>query len=266
ASRRVHAQVVAGADHAVAHGEARVAAVGDLAGDVDAGRVRVGLGHAAVAAGGESGLVVQRGALHPHDDVVVGQDLDGALLDAPPDTALVDVHAERPESARDALSHALILVRRMRRLVPMNQSRTMTIATVAVVVLILAAAIVIPRLGGSEQPAAATIDYSGQPIVGRDDAPVKMLVFFDFLCPHCATFSETVTSVLKREYVANGDLAIHFANFPVIAPQGMSRTLAILGECVNRQGRDGFGVLEPVLLRAQSTLTTVARAIDLAEE
>lgn len=148
----------------------------------------------------------------------------------------------------------------------MNQSRTMTIATVAVVVLILAAAIVIPRLGGSEQPAAATIDYSGQPIVGRDDAPVKMLVFFDFLCPHCATFSETVTSVLKREYVANGDLAIHFANFPVIAPQGMSRTLAILGECVNRQGRDGFGVLEPVLLRAQSTLTTVARAIDLAEE
>jgi len=148
----------------------------------------------------------------------------------------------------------------------MNRSRTMTIATAAVVVLILAAAILIPRLGGSASAQAAEIDYSGQPFVGSADAPVRMLVFFDFLCPHCANFAETVSSVLRREYVSDGRLAIYFANFPVIAPQGMSRTLAIVGECVNRQGRDAFGQLEPVLLRAQSTLNTAARAIDLAEQ
>jgi protein-disulfide isomerase len=148
----------------------------------------------------------------------------------------------------------------------MNQ-RTMTIATAAVVVLILAAAIVIPRLGGGTASAQAVeIDYTGQPYVGSPDAPVKMMVFFDFLCPHCANFAETVSSVLRREYVADGRLVIYFANFPVIAPQGMSRTLAMVGECVNRQGRDGFGQLEPVLLRAQSTLTNAARAIDLAAE
>ncbi len=148
----------------------------------------------------------------------------------------------------------------------MKQSRTMTIATVAVVVLILAAAIVIPRLGGGQQAAAAEIDYSGQPFVGREDAPVRMLVFFDFLCPHCATFSATVTEAIKREYVQDGRLAIHFANFPVIAPQGMSRTLAMVGECVHRQGSDAFGAVEPVLLRTQSTLTSAGRAIDLAIE
>ncbi len=149
----------------------------------------------------------------------------------------------------------------------MKQTRLLTIATVAVVVLILAAAILIPRLTGSEtQAASAEIDYASQPYVGDPAAPVKVAVFFDFLCPHCANFSETVTSVIKREFVDEGQAAIYFLNFPVIAPQGMSRTLAMVGECVNRQGSDGFGILEPVLLRAQSTLNTTQRAYDLAAE
>ncbi len=142
----------------------------------------------------------------------------------------------------------------------------MTIATAAVVVLILAAAVLIPRLGGGAAAPVVQVDYTGQPFIGSPDAPVKMMVFFDFLCPHCAEFSETVTSVLKRDYVADGELAIYFANFPVIAPQGMSRTLAMVGECVNRQGADGFGLIEPVFLRVQSTLDSASRAYDLVEE
>src|SRR5690606_14920692 len=149
----------------------------------------------------------------------------------------------------------------------MKQSRLLTIATVVVVVLILASALVIPRLSGNgAQTAGADIDYAAQPYVGDPEAPAKVTVFFDFLCPHCANFAETVTSVLKREYVDDGQAAIYFVNFPVIAPQGMSRTLAMVGECVNRQGSDGFGILEPVLLRAQSTLNTPQRAYELAEQ
>lgn len=149
----------------------------------------------------------------------------------------------------------------------MKQSRTLTIATVVVVVLILAAAILIPRLsGGSAQAAGADIDYDSQPYVGDPAAPVKVAVFFDFLCPHCADYGETVTPVIKREFVEDGQAAIYFVNFPVIAPQGMSRTLAMVGECVNRQGSDGFGILEPVLLRSQATLTSPQRAYDLAAE
>ena len=148
----------------------------------------------------------------------------------------------------------------------MNQSRTMTIATAVVVVLVLAAAVLIPRLGGGQAAQAVEVDYTGQPFIGEADAPVKMMVFFDFLCPHCAEFSESVTSVLKREYVADGELAIYFANFPVIAPQGMSRTLAMVGECVNRQGGDGFGLIEPVFLRVQRDLDSPERAYDLAQE
>lgn len=145
----------------------------------------------------------------------------------------------------------------------MNSQR-LTMISVAVVILVIAAFAIVPRLTATQ--ASGDIDYGANPRLGSPDAPVKVAVFFDFLCPHCASFAENVTSVLRREYVADGRLAIYFANFPVIAPQGMSRTLAMVGECVNRQGRDAFGQLEPVLMRAQNTLTSAARAIDLAAE
>lgn len=139
----------------------------------------------------------------------------------------------------------------------------MTIATAAVVVLILAAAILIPRLGGSATAQAAEIDYSGQPFVGSADAPVRMLVFFDFLCPHCASFSANTTPVLEQEFVNDGTAAIYFLNFPVVHPI-VSRDVALVGECVFQQGNDIFTQLEPVLMRGQQSLRSRADAIDMA--
>lgn len=143
-------------------------------------------------------------------------------------------------------------------LVPMKQSQLMTIGTVVVVALILAAAIIIPRLSGGSA-AAAAIDYDAQPVSGSRDAPVKIAVFFDFLCPHCATFSETVTPVLEREFVADGTAAIYFLNFPVIDAV-LSRSLAVLGECVHKQGNDGFVAIEPIFLRSQQTFAQLRTA------
>ncbi|HZJ09322.1 MAG TPA: thioredoxin domain-containing protein [Trueperaceae bacterium] len=147
----------------------------------------------------------------------------------------------------------------------MKQSQLMTIGTVVVVALILAAAIIIPRLGGGGggTAVAASLDYEAQPVAGSRDAPVKVAVFFDFLCPHCATFSDTVTPVLKREFVEDGTAAIYFYNFPVVDPV-RSRAMAIVGECVQQQGNDGFITIEPILLRSQRTLSTTDRAIELA--
>lgn len=147
----------------------------------------------------------------------------------------------------------------------MKQSQLMTIGTIVVVALILAAAIIIPRLGGADAPVAAELDYESQPVAGSRDAPVKVAVFFDFLCPHCANFAETVTPVLKREFVEDGTAAIYFYNFPVVDPV-RSRSMAIVGECVQQQGNDGFVTIEPIFLRSQATLGTTDRAIDLATQ
>src|SRR5690606_34178849 len=86
---------------------------------------------------------------------------------------------------------------------------------------------------------------------------------FDFLCPHCATFSETITPVLKREFVDDGQAALYFFNFPVVDPT-RSRALAVIGECVLNQDNEAFVALEPVFLRAQSQIAVPARAIGLA--
>ena len=157
------------------------------------------------------------------------------------------------------------------RIADMKNTKNLTIITVVVVAAILLAAIIIPRLGGGgPQVAAADFDYASQPIAGSPDAPVKVAVFFDFLCPHCADFGESVTPILKREFADTGIAAIHFYNFPVIDAT-ISRSLGMVGECVLQQSNDAFLAFEPVLLRSRATLASLgtnsaitARAVSLA--
>jgi len=157
------------------------------------------------------------------------------------------------------------------RIALMKNTKTLTIITVAVVAVILLAAIVIPRLGGTTvQAATGDFDYQAQPVAGSPDAPVKVAIFFDFLCSHCADFGENVTPVLKREFVEPGTAAIYFFNFPVIDPV-ISRSMGMIGECVLQQSNDAFVQIEPVLLRSQRDLANLgtnaaitARAVSLA--
>ncbi|HET8985806.1 MAG TPA: thioredoxin domain-containing protein [Trueperaceae bacterium] len=153
----------------------------------------------------------------------------------------------------------------------MKNTQTLTIATVAVVAVILLAAIIIPRLGGGTAPVATgNFDYDSQPVAGSPDAPVKVALFFDFLCPHCAEFGETVTPILKREFVEPGTAAIYFYNFPVIDPV-ISRSIGMVAECTYQQSNDAFLALEPILLRSRADLASLgtnaaitARAVSLA--
>lgn len=142
----------------------------------------------------------------------------------------------------------------------MNPQR-LTLLTIVVAVLVVAGVLLAPRLRGTST--SGEIDYAAQPFDGSADAPVKVAVFFDFLCPHCATFSETVTPILKREFVDTGVASLYFLNFPVVDPV-RSRTLAVMGECVYRQSNRAFVDLEPILLRAQSEIRNTPRAIEIA--
>lgn len=144
----------------------------------------------------------------------------------------------------------------------MNAQR-LTIVSAVAIVLVVAGLVIVPRL--TSQPASADLDYASQPVAGSRDAPVRIGVFFDFLCPHCATFSETVTPILKRELVDTGEAAIYFFNFTVVDPV-RSRTLAVIGECIFQQDNDAFVTLEPIFLRAQSQIAVTSRAIELALE
>jgi len=142
----------------------------------------------------------------------------------------------------------------------MNSQR-LTMISVAVVILVIAAFAIVPRLTATQ--ASGDIDYGANPRLGSPDAPVKVAVFFDFLCPHCASFSANTTPVLEQEFVNDGTAAIYFLNFPVVHPI-VSRDVALVGEGVFQQGNDIFTQLEPVLMRGQQSLRSRADAIDMA--
>lgn len=144
----------------------------------------------------------------------------------------------------------------------MNPQR-LIVATVVVAVFAIAAIIIVPRLGGGASAEGVDLALDTQPRLGSEDAPVEVVFFEDFLCPHCATFSEAVVPRLEREFVETGDAALYFVNFVVIGPE--SERVALVGECVAQQGDEAFWVFEDVAYRSQSDLNE-RRAIDLALE
>jgi protein-disulfide isomerase len=117
---------------------------------------------------------------------------------------------------------------------------------------------------GSAAASAAGDDLAlaEQPRLGAADAPVEVVVFEDFLCPHCGTFVENVAPRLKRDYVDGGDVAYYMKNFVVMGPE--SERVAQVGECVAEQGDAAFWRFEEVAFRAQDTLNE-ANAVALAE-
>ncbi|NJS40300.1 MAG: DsbA family protein [Rhodobacteraceae bacterium] len=56
----------------------------------------------------------------------------------------------------------------------------------------------------AQEAATELTDYS----LGSPDAPVKIVEYASFTCPHCATFHATVFKDLKRDYIDTGK--VHF--------------------------------------------------------
>ena len=144
----------------------------------------------------------------------------------------------------------------------MNPQR-LILATLVVALVAVAALVIVPRLGGGASAEGTDLALDTQPRAGAEDAPVEIVFFEDFLCPHCATFSETVAPRLEREFVETGDASIHFVNFVVMGPE--SERVALVGECVAEQGSEAFWAFEDVAFRSQADLDE-RRAIELAIE
>jgi protein-disulfide isomerase len=141
----------------------------------------------------------------------------------------------------------------------MNSTR-LTQLTVAVAVIIIAVLIVIPRLSGGTNQAVA-LDLTDQPALGSAEAPVKLVMFEDFLCPACATFTNSVFPRIKREYVDTGLVEAYFVNFPVISG---SETAAVAAECVYRQDKAAFWDVYEAFFRVQNELGNSRNVLQLA--
>lgn len=56
------------------------------------------------------------------------------------------------------------------------------------------------------------LDVSKAPKVGNDDAPVRLVEFFDYACPHCQQFSPMLTALEKQ---MAGKVVVYYMMFPL---------------------------------------------------
>ena len=77
------------------------------------------------------------------------------------------------------------------------------------------------------------LDVSKAPRVGNDDAPVRLVEFFDYQCPHCAQMAPILEAVASAN---EGKVVEYFLMFPLEKHQN-SKSAAQAAVAANQQGK-----------------------------
>jgi hypothetical protein len=88
--------------------------------------------------------------------------------------------------------------------------------------------------------------------MGPANAPVTIVEFADFECPHCAHAMGVVETAVESKY--NGRIRLVFKNFPLQGHQ-WARAAAIAGECVRLQNPSAFWDYAREIYRDQASIT-----------
>lgn len=143
----------------------------------------------------------------------------------------------------------------MTRLQGENNNRTPLIMGTLLVALLIGLGLWFMSRNQTASGPAKTFDFTGQPSIGKADAPVKMVVFEDFKCPNCKQFEETIFPAVKEKYVDTGKVQVYKINYPFLAdhlPTNDSLLAAQAVECVYDQKQsEGFNDYAAILFRAQ---------------
>lgn len=115
-------------------------------------------------------------------------------------------------------------------------------------------------------PVVATVSVSGNPIMGRKDAPVTLIEFSDYQCPFCRRFSQNTLPTLKTKYIDTGRVRYVFRDFPLDRIHPQARKAAEAAHCAEDQGK--YWEMHDLLFQNQKDLQvgklkTYARSLKL---
>lgn len=88
----------------------------------------------------------------------------------------------------------------------------------------------------AEIPQSRTTD--GAFSLGYDDAPVTIIIFEDFFCPHCQALHPTIDEIIEQ-YVATGAARYEFRFFATAGGEQLNEVARLL-ECVDNQRPGAF--------------------------
>ncbi len=128
--------------------------------------------------------------------------------------------------------------------------RRLTLATLAVLAVVVVGFLAYRQFfAPAATVSAPTGGYAGQPTLGRADAPVKLILFENFLCEHCKAFEEGVFPRIKSDYIDTGQVQAYYVNLAWGSESATTAGLA--GECAYRQDELAFWEYKRALYAAQ---------------
>lgn len=72
---------------------------------------------------------------------------------------------------------------------------------------------------------------------GADNAPIKLLVFSDYMCPACQTFTSRVEPPLRAEFIENGQVQLVYYDFPLGGGHRWSFLASRAARCAGDEGK-----------------------------
>ncbi len=120
----------------------------------------------------------------------------------------------------------------------------LVIGVVAVAAVVLA--VVVIALAGTGS-VTGSVNYAeleqsrtadGGFILGNPDAPITLIEFADYGCPHCLTYHSTMVEFIEK-YVVTGKANFEYRNFPTAGGE-LTRFAAQLQECAEEQRPGAF--------------------------
>lgn len=77
-------------------------------------------------------------------------------------------------------------------------------------------------------PKITETDY----VMGKADAPVTMIEFASFTCPHCAAFTKETLPQIEKDYIDSGKVKLVFRQFPL---NGLDLRAGMMARCAPRE-------------------------------
>ena len=73
-------------------------------------------------------------------------------------------------------------------------------------------------------------------VMGRADAPVTIMEFFDYQCGFCAKFNKVTFPQIKRDYIDTGKVRFVFRDY-ILSMHAMAAQASSLAACAQKQGK-----------------------------
>ena len=128
------------------------------------------------------------------------------------------------------------------------KQRQLIMITVAIAVVVVVAVIALQILASAPSASSANARYEGIPhtrladggfLLGNPDAPITLVEFGDFACPHCQEYSAETKRFID-EYVKTGKAKFEYRMFISGADPAYGPYTAQLAECASDQREGAF--------------------------